>query len=44
MEKKKEIYESPKIETVLLECADIVTVSDPQERPDFGDLDDWSKT
>lgn len=46
MEKLKEIYESPKIEPVLLKFSDVIATSSPvtdDGKPNFGDIDDWSK-
>ena len=47
MDKLKEIYEKPKIELVEIRLSDVITTSSPvvdDDRPDLGDLDDWSKT
>jgi hypothetical protein len=46
MEKLKEIYENAEIELVTLKFSDVITTSDPvvdDDRPNIGDLDDWSK-
>ena len=47
MEKLKDIYEKPRIGVVLLKPSDVITTSSPvvdDDRPNLGDLDDWSKT
>ena len=47
MDKLREIYEKPKIELVEIRLSDVITTSSPvvdDDRPDLGDLDDWSKT
>ena len=44
MEKLKKTYESAEIELVALKYADIITTSPGDDRPDLGDLDDWSKS
>lgn len=46
MEKLKEIYEKPRLELVLLKFSDVITTSNTvvdDDRPNLGDLDDWSK-
>ena len=43
MEKQKHPYENADIELVMLKFSDVITTSNEDDRPDFGDLDDWSK-
>ena len=46
MEKLKDIYEKPKLELVAFNFSDVISTSDPvvdDDRPNIGDLDDWSK-
>ena len=46
MERLKKEYENAEIELVLLRYSDVITTSPvaDDDRPDLGDLDDWSKT
>ena len=46
MEKLKKEYENAEIDLVLINFADVITTSPvaDDDRPDLGDLDDWSKT
>ena len=46
MDKLNQIYEEPKLELVQIRLSDVITTSTPavdDDRPDLGDLDDWSK-
>ena len=44
MERLKKEYENAEIELVRLKYSDVITTSNEDDRPDLGDLDDWSKT